>query len=319
MRKIYLSVLALSVSLFAGAQLTTTSFEDYTEGAINGQNGWTVMAQTQTALIDPLPAEISNLISVTSAKASDGAKSIAISKDDGSLADANGAAYFAFNTFTLPTSGTHEISFDLRYENDGDGSGQIQVTFDAIDLTTFNETPQGGFLIANNQGNGFLGFMEPGATQVQGGPLPFAEWVNVSITYNLDEQTAVYKVEGQEVGISIGTTDIPNAITLINFGASNTAYIDNFKITDATSSIAINTKDIKVFPNPAKNLVNFQVDGLENGNVVISSITGQVVVNTTISGTAKVDVSNLNNGVYIYKVVDANGEVVKTNKLVINK
>lgn len=84
-------------------------------------------------------------------------------------------------------------------------------------------------------------------------------------------------------------------------------------------SVTDQYKEISIYPNPANNFVNFKVDGLENGTVSISSITGQEVVNTTINGTEKVDVSKLKNGVYIYNVRNQNGEVVKTNKLVISK
>lgn len=96
--------------------------------------------------------------------------------------------------------------------------------------------------------------------------------------------------------------------------------IDNIRFDGgSSSSIAINEKDVKVFPNPANDFVTFQIDGLENGNVVISSITGQEVINTSLNGVTKVDVSALNNGVYIYKISNSNGELVKTSKLVIQK
>jgi len=52
---------------------------------------------------------------------------------------------------------------------------------------------------------------------------------------------------------------------------------------------------------------------------MINSVSGQEVVNTQINGTKKVNVSHLNNGIYIYTLHNQNGEVVKTNKLVIRK
>jgi hypothetical protein len=98
--------------------------------------------------------------------------------------------------------------------------------------------------------------------------------------------------------------DVSNAITL----------------SSTTSSIVELTKSVNVYPNPATNFVNFEIDGLENGTVTISSITGQEVVNTSFAnGVEKVDVNHLNNGVYIYTVRNLNGEVIKTNKLVIRK
>lgn len=87
----------------------------------------------------------------------------------------------------------------------------------------------------------------------------------------------------------------------------------------ATTSLTINTKNINVYPNPATNFVNFEIDGLENGTVTINSITGQEVVNASFANGTKIDVNHLNNGVYIYNVRNANGEVVKTNKLIIRK
>ncbi|RYM34691.1 T9SS type A sorting domain-containing protein [Brumimicrobium glaciale] len=85
-------------------------------------------------------------------------------------------------------------------------------------------------------------------------------------------------------------------------------------------SVTDQYKEISIYPNPANNFVNFKIDGLENGTVIINSVTGQEVVNTTISnGMKQVDVSNLNNGVYIYTIRNNNNEVIKTNKLVVRK
>lgn len=84
-------------------------------------------------------------------------------------------------------------------------------------------------------------------------------------------------------------------------------------------SVVEQTKSVNVYPNPATNFVNFEIDGLENGTVTINSITGQEVVNTSFANGTKIDVSHLNNGVYIYNVRNANNEMVKTNKLIIRK
>lgn len=110
--------------------------------------------------------------------------------------------------------------------------------------------------------------------------------------------------------IADGTNATANQIA----GPSNT-----ITLTSATSSLFDLTKTVSVYPNPANDFVNFKVDGLENGTITINSITGQEVVNASISGTEKVNVNHLNNGVYIYTVRNANGEVVKTNKLIIRK
>lgn len=120
------------------------------------------------------------------------------------------------------------------------------------------------------------------------------------------------------IGIASSEVDLLESATTTAAEGSWIA-IDNIRFDGSSSSIAINEKDVKVFPNPANDFVTFQIDGVENGNVVISSITGQEVVNTSLNGVAKVDVSSLNNGVYIYKISNSNGELVKTSKLVIQK
>lgn len=319
MKKIYLLASALSVGLFASAQSLPTSFEDYSEATINGQSGWIMMAQTQTALINPLPTEIADLAIITSNEASNGNNSLKLSADDGSMADADAAAYAVFKQFSLPSqTGKVTLSFDAYIAN-GTG-GQIQVGFTHYNGTT--EVDQGGFLIAENQGYGVAGAMDPNAAPtdpVSVGEVGFDQWVTYSITFDLDDNKAEHFINGVSVD-EFTTTNAPNIITIFKVGKTMDFYIDNIVVTsEGSSSIAINEKDVKVFPNPANDFVTFQIDGLENGNVVISSITGQEVVNTSLNGVTKVDVSALNNGVYIYKISNSNGELVKTSKLVIQK
>lgn len=93
----------------------------------------------------------------------------------------------------------------------------------------------------------------------------------------------------------------------------------SYFIIGSTSDVADYTiEDFKVYPNPATSVVNFEVDGVE-GNVNIFSITGETVISSAISNSASIDVSELNNGIYIYTITDANNEVIKTDKLVIRR
>lgn len=319
MKKIYLSALALAVGLFAMAQgPLTTSFEDYNLGTVNEQNGWMLMAQSQSALVDLTPG-IANLASISDAAASDGSKSLLLAKDDGSLASEGAVAYIGLKMFTIPATGTHSISFDVKLENDGNGSGQLQVTFEHVDMVTQAQTPQGGFMFAGNDAtSAFAGPMEPGVNDVSGVGVPWETWINYEIEFNLDDNKATFYIGGQEIA-EFAITKVPNVLALVNFGATNSTYIDNFVVTESGSSVSIDefSKNVKVYPNPASNYVNFDVDGLENGNISITSLTGQEVINTSINSSTTVDVANLKAGVYIYTIRDSNNELVKTNKLVI--
>src|SRR5690554_1628 len=151
----------------------------------------------------------------------------------------------------------------------------------------------------------------------------------IEITPNGNNQTHTFSasdVYWDVVGGSFADNPIVENVEFIvsvySKGATGyTGVITNSNPVTLTSSVAVKKqiKELNIYPNPASNFVNFEIDGLENGNVIINSITGQEVVNTTINNSKQVDVSNLNNGVYIYTVRNSNGEVVKTNKLIIRK
>lgn len=99
------------------------------------------------------------------------------------------------------------------------------------------------------------------------------------------------------------------------------AQSNGITLTNSTAGITENAKgDITVYPNPARNFVNISANGIANGFVHIYSTTGKVVAQKAIAnGTSKVNVNNLDNGVYIYTIQNSQGEILKTSKLVIAK
>lgn len=104
-------------------------------------------------------------------------------------------------------------------------------------------------------------------------------------------------------------------------GASDVFESSN-NITLTSGGVGLNAENItkvNVYPNPAVNNVNFEVPNAE-GTVTITSITGQTVASQAIENNVeKVSTHNLKSGVYIYSIRDNAGNVIKTNKLVINK
>ncbi len=77
---------------------------------------------------------------------------------------------------------------------------------------------------------------------------------------------------------------------------------------------------INIFPNPANDIVNFNLDELNDGSITINSITGQEVANVVVTNSIEqVNVSHLSNGFYIYTVRNLGGTIVKTGKLIIRK
>ncbi len=76
--------------------------------------------------------------------------------------------------------------------------------------------------------------------------------------------------------------------------------------------------NVLVFPNPASNSVSFSSNSDESFQVMLFDITGKLIQNYPMTdGKLKVDVSNLNSGLYLYKLVNSQQELVKTGKLTI--
>ncbi len=74
-----------------------------------------------------------------------------------------------------------------------------------------------------------------------------------------------------------------------------------------------------VYPNPAKEELFIETE-VQNTDIVVYSITGQELINTTLKDSkTKLDISSLPNGTYIYKIKGENGELIKTDKLIILK
>jgi hypothetical protein len=75
---------------------------------------------------------------------------------------------------------------------------------------------------------------------------------------------------------------------------------------------------VNVYPNPFTDVTTVSFSEAGNYNLVVVDLTGKVVLTTVNAGANKVnlDLSALNNGVYIFKIVDANGATT-TKKLVL--
>lgn len=102
-----------------------------------------------------------------------------------------------------------------------------------------------------------------------------------------------------------------------NNNTSEFSISRNTTETASVSKLQMNAK-IHIYPNPTNGIVNFDLDNLKKGSIIISSLTGQELINTKFTeNNKKIEVNHLNNGVYIYTVLSQNGNVVKLGKLMI--
>jgi len=99
-----------------------------------------------------------------------------------------------------------------------------------------------------------------------------------------------------------------------------TSVIDGtLKVIDQlTTGISDFSSNIRVYPNPAKNLLNVEV--VEDSDVRIFDINGRLVIETTLKvGEKAIDVQNLTNGVYMMKVYNTNNGTPFMHKVIIQK
>ena len=66
-------------------------------------------------------------------------------------------------------------------------------------------------------------------------------------------------------------------------------------------------KQILVYPNPAKDNVNFVFGLYQNLEISIYNLMGEIILSDKYKSSATIDISNLPTGTYIYKITGENG------------
>ena len=73
--------------------------------------------------------------------------------------------------------------------------------------------------------------------------------------------------------------------------------------------ITSNNIKVKVYPNPANNTLNFKFDDQKKYTITILTLIGQEVSTlSNIKSSTKIDVSNLSQGVYLFQIINTNGD-----------
>jgi len=120
-------------------------------------------------------------------------------------------------------------------------------------------------------------------------------------------------------GPTIGTQYNVTGVVDYNFGNFKILPRNINDIEISTSIIEFDNVRVAVYPNPAQNFINFEVN-TNNYSVRIVDITGKTVNNTvSTSNKHRVNTANLNNGIYFYTIINNNGNVITANKFVVAK
>ncbi len=99
----------------------------------------------------------------------------------------------------------------------------------------------------------------------------------------------------------------------------NAVYIDNIILTANNASVyeLFSDVNVKVYPNPANDIINFELNTDENVTITIYKIDGSVVKTTSaFQRLNAVSIDNLDKGSYMYTVSTLNGNIVKTGQFI---
>ncbi len=143
---------------------------------------------------------------------------------------------------------------------------------------------------------------------------------NVCFTYlSPDKRPILYFTDVlSSTGLPIDTSAYK-----VSSGGVNTNCIDTAVL--GVNNIVQQNSDIRVYPNPSKGIFDLLANSqwpIANSRVEIYNVLGEKVYMALMPQTPKgalttIDLSNQNVGVYFYRIISAQGEVLGTGKLVI--
>lgn len=85
-------------------------------------------------------------------------------------------------------------------------------------------------------------------------------------------------------------------------------------------NLSMQANTIRVYPNPARNFVNIAFQNSDMANVVnIYSMTGQLMKSVPATIVTKIDLSTFDSGMYFFRILDDNKQIIKTDKFQVVK
>ncbi|WP_166426940.1 T9SS type A sorting domain-containing protein [Flavobacterium psychrotolerans] len=205
-------------------------------------------------------------------------------------ATASGTAGFQFAVSTANFSGI-SVSFDPRSSNTASKWQQYQYTVDGTN-----------WIVLGNNAGALVNAFPTAPISIT---LPASADNNAKLAIRL---VSIFDPAGSDY-VAVGATS--------TYSAGGTWRIDNVTFTGTSLGVKQNSiSGLSVYPNPVTNGNLFITSNSnEVKSVAIFDVLGKQVVKTTTASNQAINVSNLNNGVYILKITEE-GKTA-TRKLVI--
>ena len=134
---------------------------------------------------------------------------------------------------------------------------------------------------------------------------------NLTISWNTTP------VQDTAVAIGLATGDYVFIVTDANgCTISDTVNVGlNIGIQDIESNLSV-----KVYPNPAVNMINFEITGVDRVTLYVFDFTGRQVKEMVINEVlTEINTNDLNNGMYFYQLISTKSEKLSSGKFVIQK
>lgn len=253
----------------------------------------------------------------------------------------NGSAIDCSGAEALPFTEDFEDELSACWQNiDADGDGRTWVNALDLGLEAFNG--DGAYVSASYEN--YYGALTPENWLIS--PAIAIPEEGAVISWYVAAQDAEYPEEYYQVMVSTGNSVSDFSTILFNetlssgdweertaniegFNGQNVYIafvhmnssdnymmkIDDINITAGTVGIEENEANntVRVFPNPATNMVNVEAQGFAQYQLV--NMLGQTVEsNNLVNGNAQINVANLSNGVYFVRLI--NGNTVETVKVI---
>lgn len=114
------------------------------------------------------------------------------------------------------------------------------------------------------------------------------------------EAEATYQNDGP-VSVDWGFTSADEMMIFVAFYLLDTTGVDmSAPIVNTEIKEKKSLDNLKVFPNPTVNLLNFEIENGENYSVEVFDVNGKKIVNKIVDENVKLDVSNWPKGLYFY-------------------
>jgi hypothetical protein len=86
------------------------------------------------------------------------------------------------------------------------------------------------------------------------------------------------------------------------------------------SDVAFMSGSFIAYPNPATNEINIVTKNVSAESVNVYDVTGRLIKNVKLAnGKVNIDISNLDNGIYVYSILDKNNSKLNTSKFSVAK